>query len=158
MSYEKVKKLDYRELEYFAMAIKRRGRHLCVVYSGSPKKAAEDILSNISNHLVTIVALDALDSTTKEACEYYSLENLRVVGYEITKLEVKYPIFYVHTRIAEKGLFHILKGGGEDGYILCGKEYNELCDIQDYYEGMEMIHKICRKCEKIYHEKDSCLF
>jgi len=139
------------ELDQFARGIKNRGKHLCLVYSGDFRKI-EDIYRQISNHLLSVVSIYELESTDREVCEYCAIEELRVAGYEIHHLEVVYPEWYAHARINPNGIFHIAHNGE---HLLCGKEFQVLHELQEYFEQMEHIHKICKKCEKLYQERVS---
>jgi hypothetical protein len=151
--------IEYQELDRFARILKNKGKFLCLVYSGEFNDATKKVYSQISRHLVGITSMSELESTDKTNCVYYSLESLRVAGYEIGKLKVVYPEYFMHTRITENGVFHVLKGGGKmNEHLLCGKYWEELVDTQEYNNGMEAVHKVCKVCEERYKIREYKLF
>ena len=86
-------KVRYSDLESLAMSIRDRGKKMCLVYA-SDFKEVKHIYLNVSKHLVAACSIYDLESFDKESCVFLSASDIKIVGYDITAVEVIYPDFY----------------------------------------------------------------
>ena len=91
-----------------------------------------------------------IDTLSKETTILFTVEPLKVAGWDIEQLEVEYPVYLRHAKIKEKGVYHIVKYENGEPSILCNKDFDVLHYEQDYCGWNKLIDGVCSKCEEQY--------